>query len=417
MKFLRQSTASQVRTIGPFVDDTDGKTAETGLTIAATDIKLMINGAASVNKNSGGGTHRVNGHYSVTFNATDTATVGEMTVSVVVAGALPYWDKFFVLEESVFDSMFGASAAGPLTSLGANAPANWLNAAGIAAGALDGKGDWATAGDAMTLTSGERSTLAAAIESAMINEGDATALLQAIADKIADANIDFGDLTAAGIASAVWANQTRTLTANPGLDAAGIRSALGMTAANLDTKIAEILAEFGNIEGGGSGSIDPSDLADALLPLLITALRPFVIDANLPQVSDAGTFALTARDDYADNEDIQPIGPIRIQTPLALLRESNPPRLRFGATQRIGSRLGDVKFIGSAFAVAVDGEDDLYDVFIEIPKSELNRAPGAYSWDVEAVFPAGFVSTLFGGLLTLNASMGDNEERDPLNPE
>ena len=113
--YLKQSTASQSRSIGPFVDDTDFKTAETGLTIANTDIKLMANGAASANKNSGGGTHRVNGFYGVTFDATDTATVGELQVSVVVAGALPVYKTFFVLEEAVYDMLFGASAQGYIT--------------------------------------------------------------------------------------------------------------------------------------------------------------------------------------------------------------------------------------------------------------------------------------------------------------
>ena len=112
--FLKQSTASQSRALGPFVDDTDFKTPETGLTIANTDIKLVVNGGASANKNSGGGTHRVNGVYGVTFDATDTATVGEMEVNVVVAGALPVFDKFFVVEEAVYDALFGASAVGPL---------------------------------------------------------------------------------------------------------------------------------------------------------------------------------------------------------------------------------------------------------------------------------------------------------------
>lgn len=110
--YLRQSTASQSRALGPFLDDTDFKTAETGLTIANTDIKLVINGAASANKNSGGGTHRINGVYGVTFDATDTATVGEMEVSVVVAGALPVFDKFFVVEEAIYDALFAASATG-----------------------------------------------------------------------------------------------------------------------------------------------------------------------------------------------------------------------------------------------------------------------------------------------------------------
>jgi hypothetical protein len=110
--YLRQSTASQSRALGPFLDDTDFKTAETALTIANTDIKLVVNGGASANKNSGGGTHRVNGVYGVTFDATDTATVGEMEVSVIVAGALPVFDKFFVVEEAVYDALFAASAPG-----------------------------------------------------------------------------------------------------------------------------------------------------------------------------------------------------------------------------------------------------------------------------------------------------------------
>jgi len=110
--FLKQSTASQSRLIGPFVDDTDFKTLETALTIANTDVKLSKNGAAGANKNSGGGTHRDNGMYSLTFDATDTDTVGELTGSISVSGALVVVFKFWVLEEAIYDAMFGASAAG-----------------------------------------------------------------------------------------------------------------------------------------------------------------------------------------------------------------------------------------------------------------------------------------------------------------
>lgn len=112
--YLRQSTASQSRTLGPFIDDTDFKTVETGLTIANTDVKLVKNGAASVNKNSGGGTHRINGKYSFTFNATDTNTVGEMDVSILVSGALLVTGKFVVLEEAVYDALFDSGAIGYL---------------------------------------------------------------------------------------------------------------------------------------------------------------------------------------------------------------------------------------------------------------------------------------------------------------
>lgn len=110
--FLRQSTASQARLIGPFLDDTDFKTPETGLTIANTDIKLRANGTTLSNKNSGGGTHQVNGEYSVTFDATDTANVGQLKYNVTVSGALPVFGVFTVLEEAVYDAFFAASAAG-----------------------------------------------------------------------------------------------------------------------------------------------------------------------------------------------------------------------------------------------------------------------------------------------------------------
>lgn len=116
--FLKQSTASQSVIIGAFVDDTDFKTVETGLTIANTDIKLMKNGAASVNKNSGGATHRINGDYSITLDATDTNTVGELRVSVDVAGALVVWATYQVLEETVFDLYYGSGDTGQVVLQG-----------------------------------------------------------------------------------------------------------------------------------------------------------------------------------------------------------------------------------------------------------------------------------------------------------
>lgn len=111
--FLKQSTAAQTRTIGPFVDDTDFKTLENALTINNTDILLKKNGGASAAKNSGGATaDGAGGFYHLTFDATDTATVGELAGSVKVAGALVVPFKFFVLEEVVYDALFAASAAG-----------------------------------------------------------------------------------------------------------------------------------------------------------------------------------------------------------------------------------------------------------------------------------------------------------------
>lgn len=61
----------------------------------------------------------------------------------------------------------------------------------------------AKAGDAMTLTSGERTAVANEVESQIIDDTDSERVLQAIVDKIAAANPSLDDLTLGAIASAV----------------------------------------------------------------------------------------------------------------------------------------------------------------------------------------------------------------------
>lgn len=111
MLYLKQSTASQSVLIGPFVDATDGSTAETALTIDAADIRLSKNGGNIVGKNSGGGTHDEIGYYTITLDATDTDTVGRLQLMVHESGALPVYHEFWVLEETIYDALFAASAA------------------------------------------------------------------------------------------------------------------------------------------------------------------------------------------------------------------------------------------------------------------------------------------------------------------
>lgn len=113
MRFLKQSTASQEITLGYFVDSTDGDTEETGLTIANTDIKLAKAGGTTLtNKNSGGATHISNGVYYATLDATDTNTVGILDIYCHVTGALATKTSCYILEEAIYDALFGASAAG-----------------------------------------------------------------------------------------------------------------------------------------------------------------------------------------------------------------------------------------------------------------------------------------------------------------
>ena len=107
MRKLRTNTA-RTFSIGPFVLDTDGKTPQTGLTIAASDIKLIKNGAASVNSSATGRTHLVNGMYTITLPASDLNFLGDLMISVKVTNALSVWHEFLVMNTGAYDMDFGA---------------------------------------------------------------------------------------------------------------------------------------------------------------------------------------------------------------------------------------------------------------------------------------------------------------------
>lgn len=122
--FLKQSTARTIL-IGPFIDDTDGKTAETGLasSLGSLDIDLYKGAATSVTTSitattSDGGvndiTHIANGYYSLELTAANLDTCGELKITVNIAGSLPVWHNFQVLEEAIYDALFAASATGEL---------------------------------------------------------------------------------------------------------------------------------------------------------------------------------------------------------------------------------------------------------------------------------------------------------------
>lgn len=130
--FLQQSTGSQNLTLPTFVDSTDGASAETGLTIANTDIKLSKGFAATTqtNKNSGGATHIATGDYYITLDAIDTNTVGPLKIKVAVAGALPVWVDCMVLPTANYAALFSTApgASGGLLISGTNAGTTTLGA-------------------------------------------------------------------------------------------------------------------------------------------------------------------------------------------------------------------------------------------------------------------------------------------------
>lgn len=67
------------------------------------------------------------------------------------------------------------------------------------------------------LTVDEKYVIANIVEQEILNEGDSEKVIQAIVDKIAQANPTLDELTLGGIAAAVWSNNTRTLSTPSGL--------------------------------------------------------------------------------------------------------------------------------------------------------------------------------------------------------
>lgn len=103
--WLKQSTAVDIA-LGPFVDSTDGATAETALTIAQADVRLKKNAGAWAQKSqASSATHEENGWYEVSLDATDTGTLGILVVAVNEAGALPVWREFMVVPANVYESL------------------------------------------------------------------------------------------------------------------------------------------------------------------------------------------------------------------------------------------------------------------------------------------------------------------------
>lgn len=290
MRFLKQSTSVDVP-IGPFLDSSDGVTAETALTITQPDVRLKKNNANWAQKAAAQTlTHEENGNYEVTLDATDTDTLGLLRLHVAESGALPVWEDFMVMPANVWDSLFGADAL----QVHANEITNGLiTAAAIATGAIDADAIADNAIDAgaiadNAITSAKLATDCIGAAQIAANAIDASALAADAVTEIqsglatptnitAAAGITLADgaITAAKIATdaitadkiaadAIGASElaadavTEIQSGLSTLTAAGVRTAVGLASANLDTQLdalptaAENLAALlvgGNFDG------------------------------------------------------------------------------------------------------------------------------------------------------------------------
>lgn len=271
MQYLRQSTASQEVILGPFLDDTDGKTSETALSIANTDIKVWkTGGTTESSKNSGGATHIASGRYYAVLDATDTNTIGPLEINVHVSGALPVKLRCCVLDEAVYDVLFGTTA--PSTYAGSDTSGTTTLLSRI--------------GSALTITSGRVNADITHIATAAVSASTAQLGVNVVnfggsAGTFASGRPDVntthaagtawgsGAITAASIAAAAlngkgdWnvgktgysltattglGNQTSDITGNlsgsVGSVTGAVGSVTGLTVANLDAAISSRMATY-----------------------------------------------------------------------------------------------------------------------------------------------------------------------------
>lgn len=105
--WLKQSTAVEVK-VGPFVDSTDGVTAETALTITQAEVLLAKNAGDWTQKTEATSlVHESNGWYRCLLDTTDTNTLGILLLQIAESGALPVWAEYHVLAANVYDALLG----------------------------------------------------------------------------------------------------------------------------------------------------------------------------------------------------------------------------------------------------------------------------------------------------------------------
>lgn len=256
--YLKQSTAITLK-LGPFLDDADGKTAETALTLSQADVRLSKNGGAFAQKNDAtAATHDENGWYGVPLNTTDTDTLGRLRIAIAESGALPVWEHYMVLPANVYDALVNGSDY--LNVEVAAMAANTLTATAIASDAITAA---KVAADVTTEIQNGLATAAALATVATYVDTEVAAIKAktdnlpsdpADASDIATAISGLNNLSAAQVASELATYDAPT---KAELDAAvaPLATAAALTIVDdfLDTEIAAIKAKTDNLPA------DPAD--------------------------------------------------------------------------------------------------------------------------------------------------------------
>ncbi len=272
MLILKQSISIDIR-MGPFVDSVDGVSPETGITLAGADQAevLKAGGLATV---AMAGTFAAvsgaDGWYDYTVAAGDVDTVGEVVFVVQDSSVcLPVYVRAYVVEEAVYDAMYGAASTGPLQGTTAGNTLD-VNATGEAGLDLDNtSGTIAAAQIATDAITGAKIANAAIDANTFTSSAIVGATLDATAvDKIADqvwnevradhvAATTFGE----GVASVI--GSVASVTGAVGSVASG-----GVTAASLAVGAIEADAfAAGAIDAAALNADAVTKIRDGILPV------------------------------------------------------------------------------------------------------------------------------------------------------
>lgn len=419
--WLKQSTATTVP-IGPLVDDTDGKTAETAVSIVQATVRLSKNGGSFAQKSaSGTQSHMENGWYALSLSTTDTNTLGTLTIAVAGSGALPVFRTCMVLPAGVWDALFGAGTLDVNVSsmsnnvvtnaaIASNAIANAQLATGaitadtIAANSI---GASELASDAVTeiqsglATSAQIGTNGANLTGVPWNSAWDAEVQSEVQDAI-EANhldhllaADYDPASKPGVSTALLNELVESdggvsrFTANAleqaptggggggGLDAAGVRAAVGLASANLDTQIGTLATaselttltnRVGTPSNLGGGATVAANLAD--------------IESQTDDIGAAGA-GLTglpwnaAWDAEVQSEAADALNAYDPPTNTEMIARTRPT-----AEYATATNLQTVDDVVDGIATALMTVDDLVDTLIaELTGSRAEPAPGAPAAD------------------------------------
>lgn len=109
--WLRKSTAFSFMA-GPFMNASDGVTANSSITFASANIQVSKNGGNFSNTSAASPSmpHVKDGYYNCPLTATDTGSVGPLRVEFSLGNAVcPVWHDFMVVPEQVYDSLVTGS--------------------------------------------------------------------------------------------------------------------------------------------------------------------------------------------------------------------------------------------------------------------------------------------------------------------